>query len=106
MNFYVNSVNNYNIYVTVIVILDTINKFSPASDLVLFFIIKKNQITVLFGANVDLLWSYAISGPCERQHLNAVVSEFLQAIQLERRQQRGDVSDLPKFWKIGHNPYK
>lgn len=67
---------------------------------------QKFRLTVLFGADVDLLGSYAISSPGERQHLNAVIGKFLQTVQLERRQQGGDVSDLTQFWRIEMIPDK
>lgn len=54
-------------------------------------------LTILFGADVDLLAANAISSAGKGQHLDAVVCVLFQAVQLQRRLNGGHIPDFPQF---------
>lgn len=56
-------------------------------------------LTILLGPGKDLLTSDAVSGPGERQHLDAVVGILFQPVQLQRRLRGGDVFNLAQLWR-------
>lgn len=55
-------------------------------------------LTVLLGANEDLLTAHPVPCPCEGQHLDTVVGVLLQAVQLQGGLCGCDVPDLSKLW--------
>lgn len=59
--------------------------------------LAENPLTVLLGAYVDLLAPDAVACVGEGQHLDAVVSVLLQAVQLQRGLAGGHVTDFPQF---------
>lgn len=56
-------------------------------------------LTILFGADIDLLATNAVASAGEGQHLDAIVGVLLQAIQLQRRLNGGHIPNFPQFCK-------